>query len=51
MLTEIRLDWIPATLDFLDSFYDSHRAEIPADEAQRVLADQLSCRSVVHPQG
>jgi predicted TIM-barrel fold metal-dependent hydrolase len=30
MLTEIRLDWIPATLNFLDSFYDAHRAEIPA---------------------
>ena len=30
MLTEIRLDWIPATLDFLDSFFDAHRAEIPA---------------------
>ena len=30
MLTEIRLDWIPATLKFLDSFYDDHRTEIPA---------------------
>ena len=30
MLTEIRLDWIPATLQFLDRFYDEHRADIPA---------------------
>ena len=30
MLTEIRLDWIPATLEFLDGLYDRHRAELPA---------------------
>ena len=30
MLTEIRVDWIPATLRFLDSIYDEHRADIPA---------------------
>jgi predicted TIM-barrel fold metal-dependent hydrolase len=30
MLTEIRLDWIPATLQFLDRFYDEHRADVPA---------------------
>jgi predicted TIM-barrel fold metal-dependent hydrolase len=30
MLTEIRLDWIPATLSFLDSFYEDHRKEIPS---------------------
>jgi predicted TIM-barrel fold metal-dependent hydrolase len=30
MLTEIRVDWIPSTLSFLDSIYDEHRADIPA---------------------
>ena len=30
MLTEIRLDWIPATLAYLDAAYEEHRAELPA---------------------
>jgi predicted TIM-barrel fold metal-dependent hydrolase len=30
MLTEIRLDWIPATLQYLDRVYDENRADIPA---------------------
>jgi predicted TIM-barrel fold metal-dependent hydrolase len=30
ILTEIRLDWIPATLRHLDGIYDEHRADIPA---------------------
>ena len=30
ILTEIRLDWIPATLEHLDAIYDEHRAELPA---------------------
>jgi predicted TIM-barrel fold metal-dependent hydrolase len=30
MPTEIRLDWVPATLAFLDKVYDEHRAEVPA---------------------
>jgi predicted TIM-barrel fold metal-dependent hydrolase len=30
LLTEIRLDWIPATLRHLDDLYDEHRDEIPA---------------------
>jgi predicted TIM-barrel fold metal-dependent hydrolase len=30
MLTEIRLDWIPATLEFLDRAYEEHRADVPA---------------------
>jgi predicted TIM-barrel fold metal-dependent hydrolase len=30
LLTEIRLDWIPATLQHLDAVYDEHRAELPA---------------------
>jgi predicted TIM-barrel fold metal-dependent hydrolase len=30
MLTEIRLDWIPATLRHLDALYDEHRADLPA---------------------
>ena len=30
MLTEIRLDWIPATLQHLDAVYDAHRADLPA---------------------
>ena len=30
MLTEIRLDWIPATLQFLDKIYDEQRADLPA---------------------
>jgi len=30
ILTEIRLDWIPATLRHLDAIYDEHRAALPA---------------------
>jgi predicted TIM-barrel fold metal-dependent hydrolase len=30
MLTEIRVDWIPATLDYLDRVYDENRNDIPA---------------------
>ena len=30
MLTEIRLDWVPATLAYLDSFYEDHRGDVPA---------------------
>jgi hypothetical protein len=30
MPTEIRLDWLPATLAFLDKAFDEHRAELPA---------------------
>jgi predicted TIM-barrel fold metal-dependent hydrolase len=30
MLTEIRLDWIPATLAFLDEFFDKRRDEVSA---------------------
>jgi predicted TIM-barrel fold metal-dependent hydrolase len=30
MLTEVRLDWIPATLAHLDALYDEHRADLPA---------------------
>jgi len=30
ILTEIRLDWIPATLRHLDEVYDEHRGELPA---------------------
>jgi predicted TIM-barrel fold metal-dependent hydrolase len=28
--TEIRLDWIPTNLAFIDSLYDQHRADLPA---------------------
>ena len=30
MLTEVRADWIPATLQFLDRVFEEHRAELPA---------------------
>jgi predicted TIM-barrel fold metal-dependent hydrolase len=30
MLTEIRLDWIPATLKYLDGVYDEYRSDVPA---------------------
>jgi predicted TIM-barrel fold metal-dependent hydrolase len=30
ILTEIRLDWIPATLRHLDGIYEQHRADLPA---------------------
>jgi len=30
MLTEIRLDWIPATLTHLDETFELHREDIPA---------------------
>jgi predicted TIM-barrel fold metal-dependent hydrolase len=31
MLTEIRADWIPATLRHLDALHDEHRDDIPAE--------------------
>ena len=31
VLTEIRLDWIPANLAHLDSLFDEHRADVPAE--------------------
>jgi predicted TIM-barrel fold metal-dependent hydrolase len=31
ILTEIRLDWIPATLAHLDALYEEHRADLPAN--------------------
>jgi predicted TIM-barrel fold metal-dependent hydrolase len=30
MMTEIRADWVPATLGHLDAIYDEHRADLPA---------------------
>jgi predicted TIM-barrel fold metal-dependent hydrolase len=30
IMTEVRGDWIPATLEFLDKVYDEHRADLPA---------------------
>ena len=30
VMTEIRLDWIPTNLAYLDSLFDEHRAEVPA---------------------
>ena len=30
VLTEIRLDWIPTMLAYLDALFDEHRADIPA---------------------
>jgi predicted TIM-barrel fold metal-dependent hydrolase len=30
MLTEIRMDWIPATLAHIDAVYDEHRSSVPA---------------------
>ena len=30
MLTEVRADWIPATLQFLDRVFEEHRAELPS---------------------
>jgi hypothetical protein len=29
-MTEVRADWIPATLQFLDNFYAEHRDSVPA---------------------
>ena len=29
-MTEVRADWVPATLTHLDALYDEHRAELPA---------------------
>ena len=52
MLTEIRVDWIPATLQFLDQVYDERPGRRAGEaEAERVLAHQLHGRRVVHPQG
>ena len=30
LLTEVRADWVPATLSHLDRIYDRHRSELPA---------------------
>ena len=30
MLTEVRADWLPATLRHLDAIYEKHRADLPA---------------------
>jgi predicted TIM-barrel fold metal-dependent hydrolase len=30
LLTEIRADWMPATLQYLDAVYEAHRADLPA---------------------
>jgi hypothetical protein len=30
VLSEIRVDWLPATLAYLDGVYEAHRAEVPA---------------------
>jgi predicted TIM-barrel fold metal-dependent hydrolase len=30
VLTEIRLDWMPATFRYLDKVYDEHRSDLPA---------------------
>jgi predicted TIM-barrel fold metal-dependent hydrolase len=30
MMTEVRADWIPATLQFLDRVFDEHRDQLPA---------------------
>jgi predicted TIM-barrel fold metal-dependent hydrolase len=30
LMTEVRLDWIPATIAHLDALYDEHRGDVPA---------------------
>ena len=50
VLTEIRLDWIPATLRHLDAAYEQHRAALPAKRTpSEYWRDQLPGRRVVHP--
>ena len=33
MMTEVRADWLPATLEFLDAFYVEHRDDLAASRA------------------
>jgi predicted TIM-barrel fold metal-dependent hydrolase len=48
--TEIRLDWLPSNLAFLDSLYDEHRADIPAQRrpSEYWRAHCLTGASFVH---
>jgi predicted TIM-barrel fold metal-dependent hydrolase len=50
MLTEIRLDWIPATLQYLDRVHDEHRADIPARRkpSEYWLTNCLAGASFIH---
>jgi len=32
IMSEVRVDWIPATLRHLDSLYDEHHADLPAEQ-------------------
>ena len=47
--TEIRVDWVPATLRHLDKVYEENRLRCRPAQAQRVLGDELQRWSVVHP--
>jgi hypothetical protein len=48
--TEIRHDWLPSNLAFLDSLYDEHRADIPAQRrpSEYWRAHCLTGASFVH---
>ena len=35
VLTEVRADWIPATLRHLDAVYEQHRSDLPARRRPR----------------
>ena len=50
MPSEIRLDWIPATLEFLDKVYDEHRADLPAKRkpSEYFYAHCMSGASFIH---
>ena len=53
MLTEVRADWIPATLQYLDRVFEEHRAELPSSRASRATGGTATaspaCRSCTSP--
>jgi hypothetical protein len=50
ILTEIRLDWIPATVRHLDEVYQQHRADVPAKRSPSEYwsANCLAGASFIH---
>ena len=52
LMTEVRGDWLPATLEHLDAAYEQVRDDVPARaQAERVLAGALPDDVVVRAQG
>ena len=50
LLTEIRADWLPATLGHLDAIYDEHRGDMPARRrpSEYWATNCMTCLSFAH---